>query len=160
MTPSLDSFGVSALPALIASGYCVAAAGWLPGGAAATVDLGWCYAWQFPLSTVQHCWLQPCPRQDHLCSWCSEAKSGTAGQWKLRKWGRNLKPSQYLKIFQTHWLADDLNLSVSRFVKIIGLMVFWRMQQYCATTAVLFIRNDKFFREFRYINKNSIHKRI
>jgi len=25
------------------------------------------------LSTVQHCWLQPCPRQDHLRLGCSEA---------------------------------------------------------------------------------------
>ena len=152
MTPSLESAHCQP------SGCCVAAAVWLPDGTAATVDFGWCNTRQIPLSTVQHCWLQPCPRQDHLCSGCSEAWAGTAGQWKLRKRGR--KPSQSLKIFQTHWLADDFNLSVSRFVKIIGPMVFWRTQQYCATTAVHFIQNDKFFHEFRYINKNSIHKWI
>ena len=82
--------------------------------------LAFCTKWNYccgldveAFSTVLHCWLRPCPRQDHLQLGCSEVWASN------RRWHREEDiaserscvcaehPSQ-VKIYETHWLVEDL----------------------------------------------------
>ena len=70
-------------------------------------------------STVQpwHSWLQPYQGLPKTRS----SKFGIKAELAKLKMLPSRRASSSLKIYSTHWLADDLNLFLPRFIKLIGI---------------------------------------
>ena len=146
----------------------------------------WCLvfiAWVAGLaaSSVRHCWLQPCQRQDNLRLECSEALAGHE-KWEReeeiasnRSCPRVARQQQFedllnslvcwwlkligFKVYSTHWSCEGSS-SIRAFPA--QLKTWLSYKAYIALQVfrlivlsccwVLFIRNHKFSHEIRFVN--------
>ena len=74
-------------------------------------------------SRVQHCWLQPCSRQDHLRLGCSEAEARAGNQ----TWEREEKTASNRscrRVASQQQFEDLLNSLVCWWLKLIGFKIY------------------------------------
>ena len=107
-------------------------------------------------SSVWHCWLQPCQRQDHLCLGCSEIWAGNQS-WEREEeiWLKLIG----FKIHSTYWSCEgsssicafpELLKTWLSYKALIALQVFRLIVLSCCR--VLFIQNHKLTNETRFVN--------
>ena len=74
-------------------------------------------------SRVQHCWPQPCSRQDHLLLGCSEAEARAGNQ----SWEREEETASngcWPRVARQQQFEDLLNSSVCWWLKLIGFKIY------------------------------------
>ena len=132
-------------------------------------------------SSVWHCWLQPCQRQDHLCLGCSEARAGNQS-WEReeekasdRSCPRVARQQQFedlpnslvcwwlkligFKVYSTHWSCEgssSIRAFPAQLKTWLSYKAYITLQVFrlivLSCCWVLFIRNHKFSHEIRFVN--------
>ena len=74
-------------------------------------------------SRVQHCWLQPCSRQDHLRLGCTEAEARAGNQsWEREE--ETASDGSWPRVARQQQFEDLLNSSVCWWLKLIGFKIY------------------------------------